>query len=36
VTLPVNTDMDMRTDRRTKVFGIVVVLLTLSLYVVFW
>jgi SSS family solute:Na+ symporter len=36
VTLPVNTGMDMQTDRRTKLFGVVVVILTLSLYVVFW
>jgi SSS family solute:Na+ symporter len=36
VTLPVNEKMDMRTDGRTKVFGAVVVLLTLTLYVVFW
>ena len=36
VTLPVNPTMDMRTDPRTKVFGIAVVLLTLTLYVIFW
>jgi len=36
VTLPVNESMDMRTDGRTKAFGIVVVLLTLTLYAVFW
>ena len=36
VTLPVNTNMDMRTDPRTKIFGAVVVLLTLILYVIFW
>ena len=36
VTLPINTSMDMRTDPRTKVFGVVVVLLTLTLYVIFW
>jgi SSS family solute:Na+ symporter len=36
VTLPVNEKMDMRTDRRTKIFGAVVVLLTLTLYVIFW
>ncbi len=36
VTLPVNEKMDMRTDPRTKIFGVVVVLLTLTLYVIFW
>jgi SSS family solute:Na+ symporter len=36
VTLPVNESMDMRTDPRTKVFGIAVVLLTLTLYAIFW
>jgi SSS family solute:Na+ symporter len=36
VTLPVNENMDMRTDHRTKIFGIAVVLLTLTLYVIFW
>jgi SSS family solute:Na+ symporter len=36
VTLPVNEGMDMRTDRRTKIFGLAVVLLTLSLYLTFW
>jgi SSS family solute:Na+ symporter len=36
VTLPVNPTMDMRTDQRTKIFGVVVILLTLALYVVFW
>ena len=36
VTLPVNQTMDMSTDHRTKIFGIVVVLLTLTLYVIFW
>jgi SSS family solute:Na+ symporter len=36
VTLPINESMDMRTDGRTKIFGIVVVLLTLTLYVIFW
>jgi len=36
VTLPVNENMDMRTDPRTKIFGVVVVLLTLTLYVIFW
>ena len=36
VTLPVNPAMDMRTDQRTKIFGVAVVLLTLSLYVIFW
>jgi len=34
--LPVNQSMDMRTDGRTKIFGIVVVLLTLTLYAIFW
>jgi SSS family solute:Na+ symporter len=36
VTLPVNEMMDMRTDPRTKIFGVAVVLLTLTLYVIFW
>ena len=36
VTLPINESMDMRTDGRTKIFGIVVVVLTLTLYVIFW
>jgi SSS family solute:Na+ symporter len=36
VTLPVNESMDMSSDRRTKIFGIVVVLLTLTLYAIFW
>ena len=36
VTLPVNENMDMRTDTRTKVFGVVVILLTLTLYAIFW
>jgi SSS family solute:Na+ symporter len=36
VTLPVNENMDMRTDPRTMVFGVAVVLLTLTLYVIFW
>jgi len=36
VTLPINESMDMRTDGRTKVFGVVVVLLTLTLYAIFW
>ncbi|MCJ7753125.1 MAG: hypothetical protein MUP13_01030, partial [Thermoanaerobaculales bacterium] len=36
VTLPVNASMDMRTDRRTKIYGGVVILLTLTLYVIFW
>jgi SSS family solute:Na+ symporter len=36
VELPVNAAMDMRVDRGTKVFGGVVVLLTLLLYGIFW
>ena len=36
VTLPVNETMDMRTDGRTKIFGVAVILLTLTLYVIFW
>jgi SSS family solute:Na+ symporter len=36
VTLPVNESMDMRTDGRTKIFGVGVVLLTLTLYAIFW
>jgi len=36
VTLPINETMDMSSDPRTLAFGVVVVLLTLTLYVVFW
>jgi SSS family solute:Na+ symporter len=36
VDLPVNASMDMRVDRGTKVFGGIVVALTLVLYVVYW
>jgi len=36
ITLPVNENMDMTTDGRTKAFGVVVILLTLTLYVIFW
>ncbi len=36
VTLPVNEGMDMRTDIRTKIFGGVVIALTLTLYAIFW
>jgi solute:Na+ symporter, SSS family len=36
VDLPVNASMDMRVDRGTKVFGGVVVALTLLLYVIYW
>ncbi|HSP90186.1 MAG TPA: sodium/solute symporter [Vicinamibacterales bacterium] len=36
VELPVNASMDMRVDRSTKLFGGVVVALTLLLYVAFW
>ena len=36
VTLPVNETMDMRTDGKTKIFGAAVILLTLTLYVIFW
>ncbi len=36
VTLPVNETMDMTTDGRTKIFGVAVILLTLTLYAVFW
>ena len=36
VELPVNASMDMRVDRSTKLFGGVVVVLTLLLYVAFW
>jgi SSS family solute:Na+ symporter len=36
VTLPVNEQMDMRSDGRTKIFGGAVIALTLLLYVVFW
>ena len=36
VVLPVNEQMDMRSDANTKVFGIAVVGLTLLLYVIFW
>jgi SSS family solute:Na+ symporter len=36
VTLPVNERMDMRPDPRTMMFGGVVILLTLTLYAIFW
>ena len=36
VDLPVNTSMDMRVDPGTKIFGGVVVVLTVVLYIVFW
>jgi len=36
VDLPVNASMDMRVDRGTKVFGGIVVALTLLLYVIYW
>ncbi len=36
VILPVNETMDMRTDVRTKIFGGAVILLTITLYVIFW
>lgn len=36
VVLPVNEKMDMRTDKSTKLFGMVVVALTIVLYVIFW
>ncbi|MCF7976076.1 MAG: sodium/solute symporter [Phycisphaerae bacterium] len=36
VVLPINAKMDMRTDKGTKLFGLVVVALTLALYVIFW
>jgi len=36
VDLPVNTSMDMRVDPGTKIFGGVVVALTVVLYIVFW
>ncbi len=36
VVLPVNAKMDMRTDKGTKIFGMVVIALTLVLYVIFW
>ncbi len=36
VTLPVNPKMDMTTTKSTKVFGAVVIALTLVLYVIFW
>ena len=36
VTLPVNESMDMQTDPRTKIFGILVIILTLTLYAIFW
>jgi len=36
VELPVNASMDMRVDRSTRLFGGVVVALTLLLYVAFW
>jgi SSS family solute:Na+ symporter len=36
VVLPVNEKMDMKTDKGTKIFGMVVIALTLVLYVIFW
>ncbi|NQV34867.1 MAG: transporter, partial [Phycisphaeraceae bacterium] len=36
VVLPVNAKMDMKTDKGTKIFGMVVIALTLVLYVIFW
>jgi len=36
VELPVNEDMDMRASKGAKACGIVVVLMTLVLYVIFW
>lgn len=36
VVLPVNAKMDMKTDKGTKLFGMVVIALTLALYVIFW
>ena len=36
VVLPVNEKMDMKTDKGTKLFGMVVVALTIALYVIFW
>ena len=36
VVLPINEKMDMRTDKGTKVFGLIVVALTIALYVIFW
>jgi len=36
VVLPVNKKMDMKTDKGTKIFGLVVVALTLILYAIFW
>ncbi len=36
VSLPVNETMDMQSDGRTKIFGASVILLTLTLYVIFW
>ncbi len=36
VALPINEKMDMRTDKGTKIFGLIVVALTIALYVIFW
>jgi SSS family solute:Na+ symporter len=36
VVLPVNAKMDMKTDKGTKIFGMVVIAMTLVLYVIFW
>ncbi len=36
VVLPVNAKMDMKTDKGTKIFGMVVIALTLVLYAIFW
>jgi len=36
VVLPVNEKMDMKTDKGTKICGLVVIVLTLILYAIFW
>ena len=36
VDLPVNKDMNMEGSPRAKVFGAVVVVLTILLYIIFW
>jgi len=36
VELPVNTKMDLATTKNAKIFGVVVVILTVALYIIFW
>lgn len=36
VELPVNAKMDLSTTKNAKIFGVVVVILTIALYIIFW